>query len=174
MIAALWGQLEQCAKQIMPWSIMSHGKTTTAHGLMVNYSTSSLPGSLFRSLKRRHFLVSVGISGSLVLRLMIIFSSGLLRLEYRSVASMKDLNFQDTIDLTKNVSHSYWDNVRTALDYWSISKYGLSYPSGVTPQFAVQSFIASDQGRCRFQGFLNWHAEVDFQGYFRCLRRAEG
>ena len=70
---------------------------------------------------------------------------------------MRSLNFQDTIDLTNNGYHSYWDNMRTALDYWSITKYGLSYPSGITPQFAVQSFIASDDGRCRSQGFPYRH-----------------
>lgn len=147
MIAALWGQLEQCAKQIMPWSIMSRGETAADHSLMLNYITSSMPGSLFRSLKRRHFLVSLGISGSLILRLLVIFSSGLFRLEYKYVTSTRELSLQDVISPAKtfaDLNHGVSNNVA----YWSLIKYGLPYNHGITPQFAVQSFKTSDDGKC--------------------------
>lgn len=151
MFAALWGQLEQSAKQIMPWSIISSNGAITEHGLMLNYLTSSMLGSLYRSLKRRHFLISLGICGSLLLRLAIIFSSGLLRLEYRSVTSASDLRFQDTFDLSKKVNHAERGPLfpeEKSLGYWSILKYGLSYPSGTTSRSAVQSFTASEDSKC--------------------------
>lgn len=164
MIATFWGQLEQCAKQIMAWSIMRRCETTTQESLMLNYVTASIPGSLFRSLKRRHFLVSLGISGSLILRLTIIFSSGLLRLEYKSVSSARSLVFLDIVDPTKSIDYQDWQNfspVRNALGYWSILKYGLPYPRGTTPQFAVQSFIASDDGMCHYRELLHCHRRAD-------------
>lgn len=148
MVAALWGQLEQCTKQIMPWSLMSRGETIADHSLMLNYITSSMPGSLFRSLKRRHFLVSLGISGSLILRLLVIFSSGILRLEYKYVTSTRELSLQDVISPAKdfaNLNYGLTNNIA----YWSLIKYGLPYPHGTTPQFAVQSFKSNDDGRCR-------------------------
>lgn len=163
MIATVWNQLEQCAKQIMPWSIMLGNKTSAEHSLMLNYMTSSMLGSLIRSLKRRHFLVTLSISGSLILRLSIIFSTGLLRLQYRPVTFTGSLHSQDTIDLTKTVT--YVDrqdgNVSAPIScgngYWYIHKYGLSYPNGATQQFAVQSFTASDDGkRCSIHSSY-WH-----------------
>lgn len=139
MVAALWGQLEQRARQIMPWCLMSRGKTPSQNSLMLNYITSSTPGSLFRSLRRRHFLVSIGICGSLIFRLTIIFAAGLLRLEYRSVASERALNVEDIFDLTKKVNYFSWDinnPVQNVLNYWAIFKYGAPYPHGTTSQFA--------------------------------------
>jgi len=173
MIAALWGQLEQCAKQIMPWSIMSSSETIAKHSLMLNYITSSMPGSFFRSLKRGHFLVSLGISGSLILRLMVIFSSGLLRLEYRPVIYKRQLTIQDTIDTTKVTEYSNVDMsplMKNSLDYSYMIKYGLDYPSGATPQFAVQSFTASDDGRCSSKDQpLKSEYEIIRLTYFRCF-----
>lgn len=150
IIAALWGQLEQRAMQIMPWCLMSRGEAPAQNSLMLNYVTTSMPGSLFRSFRRKHFLVSIGICGSLILRLMIIFASGLLRLEYRSLIFGTRLSVEDVFSPTKNVS--YWDGVLPGmnnLNYWAILKYGLSRPHGTTSQFAVQTFVASDDGKFR-------------------------
>lgn len=117
---------------------------------MLNYVTSSMPGSLFRSFKRKHFLVSIGICGSLILRLMIVFASGLLRLEYRSLTFEMRLSVEDIIDLTKNVSIETWATVypdSSGLNYWATLKYGLPYPHGTTSQFAAQSFVPGDDGK---------------------------
>lgn len=152
MFAALWGQLEQSAKQIMPWSIMNCNETIAKQSLTLNYLTSSILGSLYRSLKGGHFLVSLSICGSLLLRLAIIFSSGLLRLEYKSVTSSGRLRFQDTFDLSKSVHHADRGPLfpeEKSLGYWSILKYGLSYPSGTTSLSAVQSFTANEDGKCQ-------------------------
>lgn len=160
MAAALWGQVEHSAKQMMPWSLMSRGETVAKHGLLLNYLTSSMPGSLIRSLRRRHFAVSIGISGSLVLRLLIIFSTGLLSLEYRSVTSSRDFVFQDDFDLSKDYAALEDDGFRplsNTVNFWATLNYNLSYPHGATSQYALQSFAPSDDGKsegllCSFCG----------------------
>lgn len=151
MIAALWGQLEQRAKQIMPWCLMSRGEAPAQNSLMLNYVTSSTLGSLFRSLRKKHLLVSIGICGSLILRLIIVFASGLLRLEYRSVVLERTLIVEDIFDLMKNTES--WDTifpVTNGLKYWAILRYGLPYPHGTTSELAVQSFITGDDSKFRF------------------------
>lgn len=154
IIAAFWGQLEQRSRQIMPWCLMSRGEAPAENGLMLNYVTSSMPGSLFRSFKKKHFLVSIGICGSLILRLIIIFASGLLRLEYWSLTFGTRLSIEDNIFPSKNVSLTYSDTDLpggNGLRYWSMLKYGLPYPHGITSEFAVQSFVTGDDGKFRFQ-----------------------
>ncbi|KAB2569610.1 hypothetical protein BFW01_g12268 [Lasiodiplodia theobromae] len=158
MAAALWGQVEHSAKQMMPWSLMSRGETVAKHGLLLNYLTSSMPGSLIRSLRRRHFAVSIGISGSLVLRLLIIFSTGLLSLEYRSVTSSRDFVFQDDFDLSKDYAALEDDGFRplsNTVNFWATLNYNLSYPHGATSQYALQSFAPSDDGN-----YINVTADV--------------
>lgn len=160
MVAALWGQLEQRARQIIPWCLMSRQKIPAQNSLMLNYVTSSTLGSLVRSLKRKHFLVSISICGSLIFRLIIIFTAGLLRLEYRSLASGRDFIAKDIFDPSTKVSSLSWDAPETTfpttngLNYWATFKYGLPYPHGITSQFAVQSFAADDDGKLHFQVFL--------------------
>lgn len=149
MIAALWGQLELRARQIMPWCLMSRGKTPAHNSLMLNYVTSSTLGSLIRSFKRKHFLVSAGICGSLVLRLIIVFASGLIQLEYRSLAFERGISVEDIFDLKKNVTYTYWEDpfpVKTSFNYWASQRYGLPLPHGTTLQFAAQTFLTGDDG----------------------------
>lgn len=174
MVAALWGQLEHRAKQIMPWCLMSRREAPAQNSLMLNYVTSSTPGSLVRSLKRKHLLVSVGICGSLIIRLMIVFAAGLLRLEYKTLSLGTRLSGKDIFDITRSYSspshsddHDYWTNT----DYWTRLKYGLHFPHGTTSQFAVQSFVNDDDSKSGFKEFslFNYNRGLKlFQEYMIC------
>lgn len=162
MIAAVWGQLELRARQMMPWCLMSRGEAPAQNSFMLNYVTSSMPGALVLSLKRRHFLVSIGICGSLILRLMIIFASGLLRLEYRSLAYGKDLSLEDVFNLNKNADDYMNADLSNLFKYWAILRYNLPYPHGVTSHFAVQSLVTDDGGKSRYPRQLSVR-EADFK-----------
>ncbi|EOD51312.1 hypothetical protein UCRNP2_1955 [Neofusicoccum parvum UCRNP2] len=151
VLAALWGRVEYRSKQIIPWSLMARGPTSMEHGLLLNYMTSTTLWSLYRSVKRRHFLVSIGISGSLILRLLIIFSTGLLSLEYRPMVYDKEFLTLDTLDLAKEVEYIEWltDEFRplsNGINFWAILNYNLSHPHGTTSEYAVQSFVPYDNG----------------------------
>lgn len=148
MIATLWAQLEIRARQMMPWYLMSRGETPSQDGLMLNYVTSSTLGSLIWSLKRKHFLVSIGIGGSLILRLMIIFASGLLRLEYRSLTVGRLIIVEDVFDLSQEY-HKAEGPLTTMGQYWDLLKYDRPLPHGTTSQLAVQTFVADDSGKSR-------------------------
>ncbi|OJD37604.1 uncharacterized protein BKCO1_6000201 [Diplodia corticola] len=160
MAAALWGQVEHSAKGIMPWTLMSRGPTVAEHGLLLNYLTSSMAGSMVRSLRRGHFAVSIGILGSLVVRLLIIFSTGLLSLEYRSVTNAKDFVFQDSPNFAKVVDYTSFSSeqfrpLSNGVNFWAILDYNLSYPHGATSKYALQSFAPSDGG-----DYINVTADV--------------
>lgn len=149
ILAAFWAQVEYRTKQLMPWALMSLGKPSTKHPLLLNYLMSTNPESLLRSIKRRHFPVSIGISGSLLLRLLIIFSTGLLSLEYRPITHDKEIIVLDSLDLGKQVEPvigTPQQPVDTALYFWGTRAHDLPLPRGVTSEFAVQSFKLSEGG----------------------------
>lgn len=141
----------------MPWCLMSRGGAAAQNSLLLNYVTSSTLVALIRSFQRKHFLVSIGICGSLILRLMIVFASGLLRLEYRSIAFGARLSVEDVFDLTKTVDYvpGLMQDMEAGLQYWAMLKYGLPYPHGLTSQFAVQSLLTGDNSKIRFKRLFN-------------------
>lgn len=87
----------------MPWSLISQEQATAKDALLLNYLTSTTLGSLFRSIQKHHFPASIGISGSLLLKLLIIFSTGIFGLENRSHVLEKELITLGSLDLANPV-----------------------------------------------------------------------
>lgn len=149
IFAALWDQVEYRMRQLMPWLLMSQGETPAEDTLLLNYLTSSTLGSFFRSIRRRHFPVSIGISGSLLLRLLIIFSTGLFSLENRSIVYNKEFITLDNLDLGSCSMH---ENTRdpqpvSSCEYlWGARAHNLPLPHGSTSEFAVQTFQPPESG----------------------------
>lgn len=120
--------------------------------LLLNYLTESTAGSLFRSIRGRHFLVSLGICGSLLLRLLTIFSTGLLSLEYRAMTSQQEYHIVDTFDFTRNGYGTNRLNRSTSSSsgrgqFRAISHYNLTPPYEVKTGSVGESFASSEEGR---------------------------
>lgn len=107
-------------------------------GLLLDYLSPISFIALFQSVKRRHFLVTLGISGTLVLRVLIIVSTGLLSLRSQQLAGSTNITTLDRFNLSQAQNERA---TNAGVTLWTISQQNASYPAGTTPKVSVQSFI---------------------------------
>jgi len=108
--------------------------------LHLNYVTPWSGPSLFRSLSARDFPVSLAILNSLLLKLLIIVSTGLLALENKERSHDTEFRMVDEFNFSLGSTNAF--NSRVAL--WAITEGGVPYPPGMTSEHATSSFqIAS-------------------------------
>lgn len=115
-------------------------------GLTLNYLTSPTVAALYKSLRAGHFPVVLGILGTLVLKLMVIFSTGLLTAKDQVMTSQIEFLALDKFNLYKTPSNptSPLSYLRTLL---AIRSNSLPYPSSTTPDFTTQPFLSLKQGK---------------------------
>lgn len=128
---------------MMPWVEMKQGQAKAEKSLLLNYITTSTHEALYTSIRMAHYSVSLAIPGTLILRLLIIASTGLLSLEYRDMHSAGDFIVLDSFDFMKN---NGTPEGMAGPRLWSIQRFNTSYPVGTTPQFTTQTFALLDQG----------------------------
>ncbi|KAK4222530.1 hypothetical protein QBC38DRAFT_427129 [Podospora fimiseda] len=77
VIAALWAPVDYWTKQLIPWVLMARGSVPAETSLLVDYISPLNLVSLYRSLRRKHWMVFYAVSGTLVLQFAIVISSSL-------------------------------------------------------------------------------------------------
>lgn len=159
IVASLWAQVEHSAGQLMPWYLMSRSQASAENSVLLNYLTPLRIVSLWRSLKRSHWLVSISTSGSLILGLLIILSTSLLSLEHRPITKIftKEGGFTtlDQFNLTKappeqdenGFFQSPGYSISNTWYYWGMHKHNVPRPSGMTSEYAFQTFKVPDIGK---------------------------
>lgn len=141
-MSALWGQVELRTKQLMPWEIMQSKAADAEETVLLDYVDQTSIFALFTSLKASHWPVFLAITGGMMLKLAIIFSSALLNLDTVHVQEASKNMVADYQFDAKNYSLGSIDG--TAYSYWyAIQKFNLSYPVGTTPTQAYQFFNLS-------------------------------
>ncbi|CCF41405.1 hypothetical protein CH063_00395 [Colletotrichum higginsianum] len=140
LFVALWGQLEHRTKHLMPWMAMSNGPVDAPQGLLLDYITPMTISSLFKSAKRKHFLVTLGILGSLALRALVVVSTGLLSVEQQTMAADATITVLDQFNLSRNLRIFAVD---AGVTIWGVHHKGVAYPPGTTEKVAAQSFLVS-------------------------------
>ncbi|KAK2736811.1 hypothetical protein FQN55_001400 [Onygenales sp. PD_40] len=99
VVGAFWGQVEYRACQLTPWLLMSRGPVAASDGLLLDYLSPWNVASLYRSLRRRHYLVSLAIVGTLLVHGLAIVSTNLFELRdlpikrSTSLRLINDFNF---------------------------------------------------------------------------------
>jgi hypothetical protein len=94
---------------------------------------------LVSSTKSKHFDVSLAISATLLLQLVIIFSTGLFALEARTLS----LDHVPISTQFKFASPSVNINSLPFMTALAIKQHNLDYPAGTTETFAYQTFNVS-------------------------------
>ena len=143
MIAAFWQRTEYRSVQLAPWQQMSRDYTTASKSLLLDYVSSFQPRTLSTSIKHGHYAVAAAVTGSVVIRLMIILSTGLLALQQQLIEA------QDSplIATTAFVGTPEDLNITDALPVYvtrGLQALQLPCPAGTTPRHAVQSFRSLD------------------------------
>lgn len=138
IVASFWSQVEYRTKQLMPWKAMTKGPVPAEEALLLDYVSPWNVKALFSAIKSKHFGVSLAILGSILIKLAIIFSTGLLSLEsQRMFEDGRLVRLEDKFCAFGSDNNSYVQPVITAI---GVSQYGLSFPPGTTDVYAVQSF----------------------------------
>ena len=139
IVASLWGQVEYRVKQLMPWKLMTKRSVPADRVLFMDYVSSWNVTALVSSCKAKHYTIALVVTGSLLLKLAIIFSAGLFSLEYlRLVQEGWPMQLTDTFNgFTDMGNSSYVQPVVTVI---GTARFGLDYPPGTYQSFAVQSF----------------------------------
>ena len=142
IIAAFWARAEYQAKQVAPWARMATEGASASRTVLLDYVTPVAPMCIFRAIRNRDYLVGTSAFCSLLLKLMIVFSTGLLSLipaEVRSTeVPLTLLNaFSDS-----NTSLLMGDTMPYFVTRGRIQNQ-LPYPEGTSPRFAFQTFDTS-------------------------------
>lgn len=78
IVLSLWRQVDYQLKAAQPWMQMHKGFTPALQSLLLDYLSPWQVQSLVMSAKNKHFLVASSITGFVLLKIMILVSTGLL------------------------------------------------------------------------------------------------
>ncbi|OJD32671.1 uncharacterized protein BKCO1_37000143 [Diplodia corticola] len=142
LFAVFWGQVEYQVKRVMPWRQIASGASTPEEGALMDYISLSSFDALWSSLKKSHFLVSTAVAGTILIKLMIILSTGLfaaanipLSDEHAALRTLDDF-------LPNGTGLNSVDDA-TAIIVNNLYAYGSPLPFGTTKEYAYQRFEAT-------------------------------
>ncbi|KAL4892083.1 hypothetical protein BDV59DRAFT_180807 [Aspergillus ambiguus] len=165
VVAALWGQVDFRTRQLTPWKHMLYGPAASKDTLFLDYIDPWIGQALWNSLQARHFTVSLAITGSLLLRLIIVLSTGLFTSELRHV-HLTDipLQLQNEFDGTGFANASIgWEPYGLV---YAVDAYGGKYQFGTTDKYAYQTFLPQ---KSDMNQNISVTSEVDvFHGELSC------
>ncbi|KAJ6141526.1 hypothetical protein N7470_009916 [Penicillium chermesinum] len=82
IVAAVWSRVEFQTKQNAPWQgMLSKPQMEASKSVLLDYVSMLQPVTIVKALQNRHYFVAASVSSSLILRLLIIFSTGLFSLQ---------------------------------------------------------------------------------------------
>jgi hypothetical protein len=122
--------IELKVKQSMPWHELASGAASAEKTILLEYMSRTIFGNVWRSIKNRHWAVSMTIIGHLILLLMVVFATGLFTLESTLVTEQGVRFAYNRFD---TITTNYSDlNPSPALLNFAIRTHNLSYPKGTT------------------------------------------
>ncbi|CAG8899015.1 unnamed protein product [Penicillium egyptiacum] len=81
IIATFWSRVEFQVKQRAPWKSMAEKPAEAGESILLDYVSGMQPASLAKAIKNKHFDVAAAVACSMLLRLSVIFSTGLFSLQ---------------------------------------------------------------------------------------------
>jgi hypothetical protein len=143
IIATFWSRVEFQSKQNAPWQSMLEAPQPAEKSVLLDYISDMQPVAMWRAWKNKHLIVFSGISCSLLLQLMIVFSTGLFSLqEVRVHKKQVPIQVHDYFSAQNSsmdsVGSQPWDIVNGVLFN------NLTYPLGTTANLTFQEFSAPD------------------------------
>lgn len=142
LVAVLWARVEYQTKRIVPWQRLREGPATAEQSVLVDYISEMQPVSLFRAIKRKDYLPAAAVTCSMLLRLLIVFSTGLFTLtEVPVVFQDVPIQLLDSLNTNRfqydNKSYDAYDAVNAFLFQ------NLTWPDGTNKNLAFQRISTS-------------------------------
>lgn len=138
VVAALWARTEYQSKMAAPWIRLSHPDVPASRTLLLDYVQQYTFVAIFRSLRNRDFTVSITATISIIIKILIVISTGLLSLSLAGVTDDSYPMVLQTTFLNDNTGLSS----RGTLAWYVIqgeSNRNLTLPDGVSGDYAFQS-----------------------------------
>lgn len=144
IVAVFWSRVEFQAKQNAPWHSMLGGPQEPRKSVLLDYISEMQPVALFKALKNKHHLVAAGIACSMLLQLLIIFSTGLFSLQQVQILRR---------DIPVHVQGSLYSLNPSILETVKAQPFDIingilfanvPYPAGTTQDISFQTFSVSN------------------------------
>ncbi|EON69758.1 hypothetical protein W97_09021 [Coniosporium apollinis CBS 100218] len=158
----------------MPWALMAREQQTAENSLMLDYVSPWILSSLYQSIRASHFPVAVAVTGTVLIKIMTILSTGLLTL---AVAPIHN-NGTALIALDKFRNNPF--NISSVVSapvaaVWAASVYNTTLPFGTTRDFAFQSFKTTNPSNSTITGEVDvMSADLDCETADQILVKDNG
>ncbi|KAJ5176875.1 uncharacterized protein N7482_002752 [Penicillium canariense] len=141
IVATFWSRVEFQSKQIAPWQSMLQAPQPADKSVLLDYISDMQPVAMWKSFKNKQLVVFSGVTCSMLVQLMIVFSTSLFSL-------------QEVHVLQKNVTiqlHDMFTTQNSTLEAVGSQPYdiingivfdNLTYPGGTNANLAFQEFSA--------------------------------
>ncbi|KXG47473.1 Protein of unknown function DUF3433 [Penicillium griseofulvum] len=142
IVASFWSRVEFQAKQSAPWYSLLHGPEQAEKNVLLDYISEMQMISIWRALKNKHFIVASGVASSILLRLLVIFSTGLFSLQQVQVQkSNVPIQMHSNFNIENSTLYGFGLQAYDILN--GVLFDNLPFPDGSTANFAFQEFSAS-------------------------------
>jgi hypothetical protein len=142
MIAAFWSQVDYRAKQMQPWAVLSLRKSqSAANTLLLDYVSANAVCAFFKSMRRRHWPVTLSILGTVFLKALIVFSTTLFILQTQTIERKVDFTSNTTFKAL-HYNSSLVDGVPAIIGVGTETQ-KTKYPPWTNELYAVQPFFLS-------------------------------
>ncbi|KAM7207193.1 hypothetical protein V8F20_002459 [Naviculisporaceae sp. PSN 640] len=151
LLAAVWNRIDHQAKMTAPWVRLSKGPSKAEKTLLLDYLSMWQPVAVVRGLQNRDFAVACASTVTLLLRILMAVSTGLITLSLVSGIPGAPRNMSSRSEVEVTVQSAFIDNTTDltnagALAFFTmvgLQQDNVYFPDGVSERFAYQRF-ASD------------------------------
>ncbi|KAK1751052.1 hypothetical protein QBC47DRAFT_364602 [Echria macrotheca] len=139
--AAVWGQVEYRVIQATPWLELKRRALPAKRNLLINYVSPWSVTVLYRSLSAGHFAVTLVVLGGLLLKALIIVSTGLIDLEPMRSTYETQFSLTNQFNLSRGRFESPVNPADPRVALWAFvqGEGTVQYPAGTTPEYAILS-----------------------------------
>jgi hypothetical protein len=141
IIAAFWTQVDYRTRQMQPWEEMAKGPQPAANSLLLDYVSPNPVVAFFRSFKHRHMPVATALFGSLLLKALIVVSTGIFAMESVMIPRSLPMAMKERFEFA-SFNGSNPDDI-AGLTYAGTALNEIDYLPGTNAEYAVELFNAS-------------------------------
>ncbi|KAI9148834.1 hypothetical protein HJFPF1_10876 [Paramyrothecium foliicola] len=143
-VNALWRQVDYATKALMPWRELQSGSASVEKTLLLDYINLWPPTGLWKSVKNRHWAVTLTMCGQLLILAVIGISTILLVLEPRGITQRRhDFHLRSKIQLANDWVEQSWNSgAWPATKYYGVRSLGMPYPNGTSADTIIPNVEA--------------------------------
>jgi hypothetical protein len=150
VLVAFWTRVEFQAMRYMPWMVLGWGNASIRNSqhrrasqtIFLDYPIMWAPRAIYAAIKNRHYLVGAAIVTSLLIRVEIVLSTGLLQLQSITTEHEVPIQLKDSFNLTYGASPPFMrsQDLHPYVVMLGLAMLNMTYPEGNLPGISFQTF----------------------------------